>query len=44
MHALVALIVLLMLGEILASLPALRRPQWIAPWSPSDNWRTTEWH
>jgi hypothetical protein len=28
------------LGERLA----LRLPQWLAPESPTDNWRTTEWH
>jgi hypothetical protein len=28
----------------LATQLELRLPQWIAPDSPSDNWRTTEWH
>jgi hypothetical protein len=28
----------------LADKLTLRLPEWIAPESPTDNWRTTEWH
>ena len=31
-------------AEVLANYVALRLPPWLAPESPTDNWRTTAWH
>ncbi len=31
-------------AEVLAQRVELRLPPWLAPESPTDNWRTTEWH
>jgi hypothetical protein len=31
-------------AEVLAQHVELRLPPWLAPESPTDNWRTTEWH
>ena len=31
-------------AEVLAERVALRLPPWLAPESPTDNWRTTAWH
>jgi hypothetical protein len=31
-------------AQVLAERVELRLPPWLAPESPTDNWRTTEWH